>query len=166
MNLNVLITVILFYVGWFGSVFLARTSYANLAILFPLILLAFLLFKKQLNSKLIFLAALISVIGVLFDSLLVSLNYVLIEGQTGWLIPLWLMSIWLLFTFSMVKLGPALRWPIWLASALGFIMGPLSYKSGEALRVLAFLTPWTFWVYAIFWAICFPLVLIYSKRFT
>lgn len=154
----------LFHAGWFGSIFLARTAYSGFAVLFPLVLLAFLIFKKQLTRSHIAAALGVSIVGALFDSALAGAGFVSISGQDGLVIPVWLIAIWLLFAFAMVKLAAEFRFPLWLAGALGFALGPLSYKSGEAFEVLSFLGPSTFWIYAAFWALAFPAVVVLAKR--
>lgn len=154
----------LFYAGWFGSVFLARTRFPWVALVFPLVLVGFLVLKKRLNQKAFAAAGLIALVGVLFDSFLADSRFVSVRGQTGWLIPVWLMAIWLLFSYSMIKIGVVFHPPVWLASLLGFVLGPLSYKSGEIFEVLHFSTPQTFLIYAVFWAFVFPLILRVSKE--
>jgi hypothetical protein len=42
----------------------------------------------------------------------------------------------------------------------------LNYKSGEVFNVLTFTSPDTYLYYAVFWALFFPAVLIFSKRFS
>lgn len=160
------IVAILFYVGWFGSVFLAKTDFSLASLFFPAIMIGFLAFKKSLN-KTNFLCALgISVFGVFFDFLLIQFGLVVAHGKNVLLVPVWLISIWILFSFSMIKLGLKFRPPLWLAASLGFVMGPLSYKSGEMFDILTFSTSNALLIYGIFWAATFPMVLNLSKRFT
>ncbi len=155
-----------FYVGWFGCVFLAKTSYSQATLIFPLILLAFLLWSRELSWPQAVVVAALSVVGILFDSLAMNLQLISASQAETWLIPAWLISIWLLFALSMIKIGVLFRASFWISCLLGFIFGPLSYKSGEAFKVLEFLSPWTFWVYGVFWALFFPAVLRLSKRFS
>ena len=164
-KIDIFVIILLFYVGWFGSVFLAKTEYSNAALFFPLILIGYLLFKNHLNGKRFSLAMAICILGILFDSFTVWLGFISAIGITGFFIPTWLISIWMLFSFSMIKLGTRVSPPVWLAAILGFLIGPLSYKSGEIFKVLAFTTPLTFFIYAIFWALMFPTTLFLSKRF-
>lgn len=164
-NNDIIFTVILFYIGWFGSVFLAKTAFSIASLLFPVLLIGFLFVKKNLNVKAVFFASLVSILGIVFDFALVHFGFISVSGESLFLIPAWLISIWLLYAFSMLKLGPRLSPPIWIAVLLGMIMGPLSYKSGEAFQVLTFSNSTTFYIYAAFWAVMFPLVLTLSKRF-
>lgn len=155
---------VLFYVGWFGSVFIALTDFALASLIFPLLLLVFLLLKKSFGLKDLIFVIGISIVGIVFDFFMVHFGFVSIFGQLSLLIPIWLVSIWFLFALSMVKLAPKLQPPFLIATALGGIMGPLSYKSGEYFQVLLFTTDQTFLIYAIFWAIAFPIILKLSKR--
>lgn len=163
-KIDFIFIILLFYAGWFGSVFLARTDFSLVSLIFPFALVGFLFFRKNLNVQGLKLALGISVAGILFDFLLIHFGFISAIAEPVLLIPIWLISIWLLFSFSMIKLGPQLKPALWLAVLLGGIMGPLSYKSGEYFQVLSFSSAQTFWIYSIFWALMFPLVLNLSKR--
>lgn len=154
----------LFYLGWFGCVLLAKTQFQLLSVVFPLLLILFLYFTKDLNKKSISFALVLSALGIFFDFILIQWGFVSMDETDSLPIPLWLICIWLLFSFSMIKLGPRFNPPLWLAATLGAVMGPLSYKSGEVFQVLIFSTPLTFLIYAVFWGAAFPLILRLSKR--
>ena len=154
----------LYYAGWLGSVLLAKTKYQIFSIAFPIVLVAFLAFKNQLSAQSALVAFTISIFGIIFDQALISLELMRLMGSQ--VMAPWLVAIWLLFSFSMVKLGPQFRFPIWIGALLGSVAGPLSYKAGEVFEVLYFSHPFTVWIYAIFWALMFPVILVLSKRFT
>ncbi len=164
-NLESLFIFLWFYIGWFACVFLAQSEFASWLLLFPGVLLCFLIYRKQFSLKIFIACATISIIGILFDFLLLRFEWTAVYGQTLFLIPTWLMSIWLLFSLSMINLGTRLKMPLWLAAILGFFMGPLSYKSGEMFQVLTFTSHSTILIYAIFWMIFFPIVLLFSRRY-
>lgn len=164
-NFEIFIVVVLFYVGWFGSAFLAQTTYSSLSLIFPLVLIGFLILRKHLQIQGFAFALGIFSIGIAFDYSMLLFGFIQTQTQTLFSMPIWLISIWLLFSFSMIRLGNQLRPPIWLAALLGFIMGPLSYKSGEVFHILSFSSQNTFLIYAIFWAMLFPAILILAKRF-
>ena len=162
---TVYVVVALFYLGWFGSVFLASTSYAFASLAFPSALIVFLTLRNQLKFSGTLFALCVACLGVAFDSLAIRLGLVhVLEPVDSWM-PVWLVAIWLLFAFSTANLGPRLHVPIWLATSLGFVVGPLSYKSGEYFQVLTLASPSALLVYAIFWALMFPSTVILSKRF-
>ena len=163
---NLFFVVLWFYLGWFGCVFLASEAHSITTLLFPLILVVFLFYRRLLSARLFLLSSLFSVLGILFDSQLIRFGYVEVVAGTSFFIPLWLVSIWLLFSFSMTQLGSWWRIPIWLGSILGFVIGPLSYKSGELLHVLFFNGTAGLIIYAIFWALMFPSVLYFTRRYS
>lgn len=159
------VVILLFYFGWFGSVLVAKTAYSSVALLFPIFLVIFLYLKKNLNKKNITFAFAVSLLGILFDSILIHFGLIVAAGTTVLMIPIWLVSIWLLFSFSIIKLGVNLKLPIGLAAVLGMVIGPLSYKSGEIFQVLTFSNSKTFLIYSLFWGLLFPLILNLSKRY-
>ena len=165
-KINFIFIAVWFYLGWFGCVFFASEEHSILTLLFPLILITFLFFRRLLSIRLFVLSTLFSIVGIAFDSQLIRFDFVQVVGETSMFIPIWLVSIWLLFSFSMTQLGSWWRIPIWLGSILGFIFGPFSYKSGELLQVLFFNGDTGLFVYAIFWALMFPSVLYFTRRYS
>ena len=163
-NKDSLVIVVLYYIGWFGSIFLARTDFSGFSLFFPFILMTFLYLRKSINLKNLILAVCVSFFGILFDFSLIHFGFVTAAGELVLLIPLWRISIWLLFSFSMIKLGQSLNLPLWLSALLVLIMGPLSYKSREAFEVLSFSSSVVFLIYACFWGLAFPLILSLSRR--
>lgn len=163
-NKDFMIIAVLFYVGWFGSVFLAKVQLSVVSLIFPLIMVGFLILKKSLTLKETKIALAISIVGFLFDAALIHFGLVSVVVDSVLHLPIWLISIWLLFSFSMIKLGLKLQPPILVATVLGAVMGPLSYKSGEYFKVLNFTSNLAFPIYAIFWGFAFPIVLNLSKR--
>lgn len=164
-GLDIAVTVVTFYVGWFGSVLLAPTAYGALSLIFPGALAGFLVVRHRLGLRDAVLALAISTVGLIFDFVMIHFEFISARGLVVFSLPVWLISIWLLFSLSMLKLGTRLEPPIWLSLILGAVMGPLSYKSGELFEVLTFTHPLTVYVYAVFWALAFPAVLKLSKRF-
>lgn len=163
-KINSLITIALFYLGWFGCVFLSQTNNPWQTLAFPIVLISFLYFKNLLTLKSISAAIIITIFGTAYDSFLLNLEFISTPGYTGNIIPIWLFSIWLLFSFSMMKIGPSFQLPKFALAFLGFLFGPLSYKSGEVFNALYITSSFALLNYAIFWAIFFPCVIYLSKR--
>ncbi len=157
------ITVALFYLGWFGCVLLAESSWTSFTPLFPIALLIFQVSQRLISIKLLAFAIVISVIGIAFDSVMLARGLISVVPAGTFPLPIWLASIWPLFSLSMVQIGSKLSVPLWLGFLLGFIFGPLSYKAGAVFEVLLFTSPLTFWIYAIFWGLAFPLILRTSR---
>lgn len=146
--------------------FAANEAHSMIALLFPLILILFLLCRRLLSTRIFLLSVVLSLLGILFDSQLIRLGFVEVVAGTSFYVPIWLISIWFLFSFSMTQLGSWWRIPLWLGSVLGLIFGPLSYKSGELLNVLFFNGTAGLIIYAIFWAVMFPAVLYFTRRYS
>ena len=161
---DLLIIFVLFYAGWFGAVFLAKTNNSLWTLAFPVVLVGFQLVRGYLSKRNIFLAISIAWIGVIFDTAALRFELITAIGAFEFLAPIWLISIWLLYSFSMLVFSRKIGIPIWMMAVLGFIVGPLSYKSGEIFEVLKFETPWAIAIYAIFWAAFFPVSVVLSKR--
>ncbi|VVE20970.1 hypothetical protein PCA20602_03141 [Pandoraea capi] len=91
--------------------------------------------------------------------------------RTGWIAypadrwptgyaPYWMAGLWALFSVQINPLFSSLR-PHWaLASVLGAVGGPLSFRAGAALGAVTFLAPWAaLAVIAAGWAVHFPALL-------
>lgn len=155
-----------FYIGWFGCVYFATQANDSCSLLFPFILLVFLGFKKQITFHFLKIFVLTSFIGIIFDAFLIHFKWISVRGQSGFLIPTWLISLWFLFSLSMLKIGTRFKVPFSIVAFLGMVMGPLSYKSGELFQILTFTSPFTIFIYGIFWLFFFPFVIYSSRRFS
>ncbi len=157
---------VFFDLAWFACVFLGRTEFSYLSLLLPGVLVSYLIVRKFLNKAKVFLALGILVSGLVFDFLMLQNGFISFPINASYPLPFWLISIWILFSFSMTQMGSEMRMPLWIGALLGTVFGPLSYKSGEAFQVLLFSHSATLYIYAIFWTLAFPLVLHLSKRFS
>ena len=155
---------VFFDLAWFGCVFLGKTEFSHLSLILPLILISYLIGRKFLNKAKVLLAIGILASGLVFDFLMLQNGFISFPTNASYPLPFWLISIWILFSFSMTQMGSEMRMPLWIAAILGTVFGPLSYKSGEAFQVLIFSHSATLYIYAIFWTLAFPLVLHLSKR--
>ncbi len=154
-----------FYIGWFACIYLALTHYSSLSLLFPVLLLLFLHTRGLLNFKKIIFMLSVVVIGSTVDSVLFYFEFIEILGMSTILIPIWLLSIWMLYAICLTQLTKMWILPWWMASLLGFFIGPLSYKSGEYFNVLSFTHSSTFMIYAGFWALFFPISILIMRKF-
>ena len=159
---------VLFQIGWFACVLTASNNLAwlgSLAAAGILIIHLSRAFDFRTEIKTI---VLITAIGTLWDSILMQSQFyqfshgILIAG----IAPYWLIALWALFATT---LNLSLRWLKHrkiLASALGFIVGPLSYYAGHRLGAIEFSnTTMALMLTAIGWAVILPLVLMISERF-
>jgi len=159
---------VLFQIGWFACVLTASNNLAwlgSLAAAGILIIHLSRAFDFRMEIKTI---VLITAMGTLWDSILIQTQFyqfshgILIAG----IAPYWLIALWALFATT---LNLSLRWLKHrkiLASALGFIVGPVSYYAGHRLGAIEFSnTTMTLMLTAIGWAVILPLVLMISERF-
>lgn len=101
----------------------------------------------------------VMLVGAAIDSFLLQVGVFDFPENTK-LVPLWLAALWAMLATT---LNHCLAWsarPVWLASLLGAVAGPLSYFAGAALAEvrLPLEQHVTFLVLAIVWAIVFPLL--------
>ena len=163
-RLDVLAIAVLFYAGWFGAVVLAPTKYAQWSLVFPLIMILYIWARGPLRRGQCYLAAAITIVGAAFDFVQIRIGFVELRTDEPLFFPLWLLAIWIMYSCSMIVLGPFVKVPVrWMILA-GGVMGPLSYKSGEFFGVLTFSTPAAFLAYALFWSAMFPATVVISKK--
>jgi len=146
------------YAGWFGCVLLGKYKLELLSPLIPLS--AAMLFQAVYRPALAaWRKALILVaIGTMADFIAVRLGLLqLPPGETA--LPVWLLSLWLLFapTLFLFRCLFGQRW--WLAAIAGALGGPLCYTSGARFDVLE-LNGWpALTAYAVFWALYLPVAM-------
>lgn len=150
-----------FQIGWFACVLGAAYGYPLLGPLVALPVLGLHLLSQTGRRMEIALLGSATVIGSLYDQTLLSLGLVSYNASlwsAAWL-PLWMITLWLLFATT---LNVSLKWlhgryP--LASLLGFIGGPLAYWGGEKLGAMQWLQPLELLIaLAIGWAILMPIL--------
>ena len=119
----------------------------------------FLVFINTQNKiKLIFIVFSISVVGYLFDSILVYLKVYNFESTLyfGWL-PIWMLVLWPSFATLFDEVFVFLAKYKLIALLLSAVLGPLTYYSGSPLDLieinqllLFFILMITFWVFLMF----------------
>lgn len=151
---NRIIQAALFYVGWFGCIFLGPAGYSWITLAFP-ILSYTTLWRLGIRKELA-LCVFISLIGILFDGFSSYFSLIRFEPppSTG-VLPLWMISLWLLFGASLILMQHLFKERYLAAIFLGAIFGPVSYLSGEKFKVLYFNKPFSIFVYVAFWSIYF-----------
>lgn len=151
-----------YYICWFLAVFMGQKlmgAWALLsAVLFFVVSRYF--YKVRIQSFILL------IIGLAFDWLSIYLNWVQVYEVSPLIIPFWLIAIWMIFVFSLPMFESFLGQRYKLASILGMILGPLSYKSGESFGVLKISANETLIYYGLFWACYFPTALYYLFKKT
>ena len=146
---------VMFQIGWFACVLGGTGPW----LLVPMAILCvhfFWISSWAAEGKLVVTVVLA---GVAIDSFLMQMGVFEFPGESK-LVPLWLAVLWAMLALT---LNHCLAWtarPLWLASLLGAISGPLSYFAGAALADVRLpMEPLpTFLILAAVWAITFPLL--------
>lgn len=164
-----LINVVGFQFGWFCCVLGAANGMPWLGPLVALPVVGWHLFAAgdmRAEFKLILVA---SVLGSLFDQALLSAGLLRFAESAMWpafLLPAWMMALWLLFNTT---LNVSLRWMrghIMVAVIFGLIGGPLAYIAGAKLGAITLLdAPKLMVVLAIGWGLLMPALLWLAAKF-
>lgn len=146
---------VLFQIGWFACV-LGGTGPWLLVPAAVLCIHFFWISSWAAEGKLMVTVVLA---GAAIDSFLMQVGVFEFPGESK-LVPLWLAALWAMLATT---LNHCLAWtarPIWLASLLGAISGPLSYFAGAAIAEveLPLEQGMTLVILAATWAIVFPLL--------
>lgn len=156
--------------GWFGCVYFGTQDWGVASLIFPLIAWVLLKLAFELNRTSLFRLFVLLVVGLTFDSIAMYSGLIEILQPTldGFLpindvlpingfLPMWLISLWLLFIASLPLLHSLFRKKYFLAAILGAIFGPLSYRGGTQFGILTMNGSTAIIIYAIFWAVYIPL---------
>ncbi len=146
---------VLFQIGWFACV-LGGTGPWLLVPAAVLCIYFFWISSWAAEGKLMVTVVLA---GAAIDSFLMQVGVFEFPGESK-LVPLWLAALWAMLATT---LNHCLAWtarPIWLASLLGAISGPLSYFAGAAIAEVEMPLEqgMTLVILAATWAIVFPLL--------
>lgn len=154
-----------FHVGWLGCVYFAIYGLSPYSLIFPLAGWILLRSVSRVSLSLALYLLAVSVVGMAFDALAAAQGLIVMTDPEFTFLPVWLISLWLLYVSVLPLFGDAFerRWA--LATALGFVFGPLSYYSGEAFGVLHFGRPLDIVVYGLFWAAFFPVSLHFQRKY-
>ena len=145
------------YLGWFGCVYFAKTDWSFVSLIFPLISWILMCLVFGLDRHLLVRILVLFFIGIFFDCAAEYLKLIQLNdlASVRWL-PVWLISIWLLFISSLPLLQSLFKKKYFLASLLGAVFGPLSYRAGSQFGLLEMNGTRALIIYSIFWAIYIP----------
>lgn len=148
------------YLGWFACVLLGKRDMAILSLAVPAVGWALFLRAYSLHLRDCIRLLSLCASGILADAALMKLGIVRYTPDPGGFLPLWMTSLWLLFGPPIYIFARLFGRRLWLAALAGGVLGPLSYKSGEAFGVLQLQGANAIFVYAIFWALFLPLAIV------
>ena len=106
----------------------------------------------------------VAFLGMSLDSLWVFTG-VLDFPQTQFLIPIWLICLWMVFSTSLCHSFQWLQRRLVLASLLGAIAGPSSYLAGAAMADIVIAEPRLISIVlmSLAWSLLFPLMLLIAR---
>lgn len=144
--------------GWFGCVYFGKMNWGLASLVFPLVSWVLLNSSYGLNKQRTFRLLMLLIVGLAFDS--TSAYFGLIQlnppAEMGWL-PLWLISLWLLFASTLPLLQSLFQSRYILAVLVGAVLGPLSYRAGAQFETLILNGTLATLIYALFWAGYIPI---------
>lgn len=151
---------------WFQSIWFLAILYEDVYLLIIVALLAgHIAFSQHKRQDSLFGLA-IGLYGSLVDGLLLQSGIFEFSNQFHWLIPYWLVTLWMAFGMMLRISLDYLQGRYWLAAVLGAISGPLSYLAGQRLGAVTFPQSMvmTVIVLAVIWAITVPLWLWINEK--
>ena len=157
-----------FQAGWFSCVIAASNGLPWLGLLVVCLIVTLHVWTADRSSDELQLLTLCVVIGLVFDSLLVSSGWV--RYPSGMLFsgiaPYWILAMWALFATTINYSMSWLKHSLLLASVMGAVFGPLSYLAGERLGAIELVDPRSSMVaLAIIWAVVMPTLVHAANRF-
>jgi hypothetical protein len=165
--MQVLLNFLAFQVGWFSSVLGAAKHMPWIG---PLVVIAIAAFHLRQARRPDLEAGLIvscGVIGLFFDSLLVSLGWVAYPSgyfNTSFA-PYWIVTMWMLFATTLNLSMGWLKGRPSLAALLGAVAGPLSYLGGQKLGGMQFVEQTNALIFlSVGWAVMMPIIMTLAER--
>ena len=153
--------------GWFACVLSAAHDVPWMGVATAIVLVAVHLARVERPLQEFKLLVSVVVIGAIWESvpvatgLLVYPNGIVLPGAA----PYWILALWALFAAQFNTTFGWLKQRMLLASVLGAIAGPMSFRAGAALGAVRFAHPLpATLVLAIGWAILMPVLILFSRR--
>ena len=165
--MQLLFNFVAFQVGWFACVLGAAQQVPWIG---PAVVLAVVAnhlrqaIRPDLEAGLLIACG---VIGLYFDSLLVTLGWVAYPSGMfiSSLAPYWIVSMWVLFGTTLYRSLVWLKGRHGLAVALGAVAGPLSYIAGAKLGGIEFIEQYGALAFlAVGWAAIMPVLMILADK--
>lgn len=168
MNFKTILNFVLFQISWFACVIGAAKQQPWLGVAVVLACAAWHLFSAKNAQAELVLLLIALFIGGLFDQAMQSTNLISYQahGWSNFLVPAWILALWLAFTTT---LNVSLRWMRgkWLVAVLfGAIGGPLAYIAAQKLGAATLNNlPLSYIALGIGWGIITPLLVVISQKF-
>jgi len=153
--------------GWFACVLSAAHDVPWIGVATAIVLAAVHLAWVDRPLQEFKLLVSVVVMGAIWESMPVATG--LLEYPNGTVLsgaaPYWILALWALFAAQFNTAFGWLKQRMLLASMLGAIVGPMSFRAGAALGAVRFVEPLPATVaLAIGWAILMPALILFSRR--
>ncbi len=165
--MNALVNFFAFQAGWFASVLGAANDMPWVG---PMVILAIVVLHLRYAVRPDLEAGLLAasgIIGLYFDSLLVTMGWVAYPSGmlSASFAPYWIVTMWVLFATTLNSSMAWLKGRRALAAVLGAVAGPLSYVAGAKLGGIEFVDR----AYALFflslgWAVAMPVLISLANK--
>ncbi len=157
-NLPLIFLMVSLYLGWFGCVIAGREGLDFYSLFFPALCLILLRVASKPSRTEWFKLFTLVALGALIDSGLLWWGVIVfpLATHSDWL-PIWMVSLWLLFVPSLSLMARAFGNRYWFAALMGAVFGPLTYASGESFAVMQLAGASALVIYAVVWSIYLPL---------
>jgi len=161
-RMRVIVNFIGFQFAWFACVLGGARGWQWLGPIIVILLAAWHVRSSRNPMTELRLLLIGSVLGIAFDQILLTsgwIAYPTVSPWPNWLLPPWMMALWLIFCTT---LNVSMRWlrayPV-IAILFGAIGGPLAYWSGAKLDAMIWLQPmYVAIALALGWAVLMPLL--------
>jgi len=166
-NARVLLNFAVFQIAWFACVLGGahdRVTAGTLAVAAAVALHLAIAPRPGPEARLV---AILTGIGLVWDSLVVSLGLMSYPAGTfaPGVAPLWILAMWALFATTLNLSMSWLKGRPWLAAAFGAVGGPLAYVAGRKLGGVEMNEPaLALLVQGLGWAVMMPLLLRLAAR--
>ena len=162
-----LINFFAFQAGWFSCVLGAANGLPWLGVLVVCLIVALHIRSADRPAHEIQLLVLSVILGLVFDSLLVSSGWV--RYPSGMMVPgiapYWILAMWALFSTTLNLSMAWLKNSLVLATVMGAVFGPLSYLAGQRLGAIELVDSRSSMIMlAIIWALVMPILVFAASR--
>ena len=157
-----------FQAGWFACVLGGANHLPWLGVMSVFVLMVMHVFLAVKPGDELKLMGVTALIGIFWDSLLVSMGWLVYPSGTlvAGTAPVWIVALWLnlAMTLNLSLAWLKGRWK--LAALFGAVGGPLAYYAGAKLGGVQFAEPaWAVVSLAVGWSVIMPLLTVLATRF-
>lgn len=140
---------VLYNALWFVCAHTALGPYEAYSLILPIVLMALFWRDTQISEKIYYMF--LTLLGLTFDLFAQDWGWIDFRSELAKPLPIWLISIWFLFSVVMGDLFRTFKTKKILLFTLGAVFGPLSYSYGEKINILTVTNQTNYLIYSVFW---------------